>query len=159
MHSSIFDDKFVSAKNIYKKIPDYIKSKYIIGINMYFYNNNAESHGDVLQNVLQLYYSDPDLKQTYLIISEYGYNNSDQWTALWNFSWGNIECLKKYPKYLGYELFSYSDESWKGELNGENKYGIITENGKPKDAYYAIREFHKTEVYQQFIKSNLLKLI
>ena len=157
MHSSIFDDKFKTAKMIYNKIPEYIKHKYIVGINMFFLNNNAETHGDVLQNVLKLYYSDQELKKTYLIISEYGHHKSDQWTALWNFSWGNVECLKKYPNYLGYELFSYSNESWKGDLHGENNYGIIKENGEPKDAYYAIREFKKTEVYKECIKSTLLQ--
>lgn len=155
MHSSIFDNNFNSAKNIYRKIPNYIKPKYIIGINMYFYQNAASSHGNVLQNVLKLYYSDLELQNSYLIISEYGQHTSDQWTALWNFSWGNAECLKKYPKYLGYELFSYSNESWKGESNGENNYGIIKENGEPKDAYYAIREFTTTDIYKQLIKTSL----
>jgi phenylalanyl-tRNA synthetase beta subunit len=56
MHSSIFDENFKTAKFIYNKVPNYIKSKYIVGINMYFYNNPANMHGDVLQNVLRDYY-------------------------------------------------------------------------------------------------------
>lgn len=156
MHSSIFDDKFKTAKFIYSKIPNYIKSKYIVGINMYFYSNPAQTHGDVLQNVIKEYYSDNELKNSYLIISEYGtYRDHEQWTALWNFSWGNIECLKKYPNYLGYELFSYTNESWKGSQNGENNYGILKENGDTKDAYYAIREFKNTDVFKQNIKPSL----
>jgi hypothetical protein len=123
---------------------------------MYFYNNPAQMHGDVLQNVLRDYYQNNELKNSYLIISEYGtYRDNEQWTALWNFAWGNIECLKKYPNYLGYELFSFTNESWKGSHNGENNYGIIKENGEPKDAYYAIREFTKTDVFKQNIPNNL----
>jgi hypothetical protein len=156
MHSSIFDENFKTAKFIYNKIPNYIKPKYIVGINMYFYNNPAQTHGDVVQNVVRDYYSNNDLKNSYLIISEYGtFRDNEQWNALWNFSWGNIECLKKYPNYLGYELFSLTNESWKGSHNGENNYGILTENGEPKNAYYAIREFKNTDAYKQNIKSIL----
>ncbi len=158
MHSSIFDDKFFSAKQIYYKIPNYIKhsNKYIVGINMYFYNNPANTHGDVLQNVVKEYYSDPTLKYTYLIISEFGNNNdNDQWNSLWNFSWGNSECLQNYPNYLGYELFSYSNESWKGSHNGENNYGIIKENGECKSGFYALREFKNNNKFNFVIKPNL----
>lgn len=156
MHSSIFDENFKTAKFIYNKVPGYIKSKYIVGINMYFYNNPAEKHGDVVQNVVRDYYANNDLKNSYLIISEYGtFRDNEQWNALWNFSWGNIECLKKYPNYLGYELFSLTNESWKGSHNGENNYGILTENGEPKNAYYAIREFKNTDAFKQNIKNIL----
>lgn len=156
MHSSIFDDKFRTAKEIYQRVPNYIKNKYIVGLNIYFYNNKAETHGDVLQNVIKEYYQDNILQNSYLIVSEFGnYKNNEQWHSLWNFSWGNSECLKKYPKYLGYELFSYSNESWKGSHNGENNYGIITENGDPKDGYYAIYEFKKTDTFNSTIKKKL----
>ena len=156
MHSSIFDENFKTAKFIYNKVPNYIKPKYIVGINMYFYNNPAQTHGDVVQNVVRDYYGNNELKNSYLIISEYGtFRDNEQWNALWNFSWGNVECLKKYPNYLGYELFSLTNESWKGSHNGENNYGILTENGEPKNAYYAIREFKNTDAYKQNIKSIL----
>lgn len=155
MHSSIFDNNFKSTLNIYNKIPQYILSQYIIGINMYFYNNLPNLHGDVMQNVIKEFYNSP-LQNAYLIISEYGYNNdSDQWDALWNFSWGNLEALKNYPKYLGYSLFSLNDEKWKGEINNESKYGIILENDIPKKGYYAIREIQKTIQFQKLIKNKL----
>ncbi len=144
MHSSIFDFEFQTAKNIYLKVPDYIKSKYIVGINMYFYSNQPNTHGDVIQNILKEYYNDDILKNSFLLISEYGYysdNNNNQSIALWNFLWGNKECLNKYDNYLGFELFSYSDESWKGHINNENKYGIVYENGEPKESFYKIKEF------------------
>jgi hypothetical protein len=156
MHSSIFDNQFATAKLIYSKIPNYILSKYIVGINIYFYNNVANTHGDVIQNVIKEYYLDSLLQNSYLIISEFGNNkNEEQWNSLWNFSWGNSECMKKYPKYLGYSLFSFSNEGWKGGHNGENNYGIVNENGKPKDGYYAVREFKKTDGYKNTIKKNL----
>jgi hypothetical protein len=158
MHSSIFDNNFKTAKFIYNLVPMHIKNanKYIVGINMYFYSNPGHTHGDVLQNVINQYYSDNILKESYLIISEYGtYKENEQWTSLWNFSWGNVECLKKYPKYLGYELFSYSNESWKGNNHGENNYGIIKENGEIKEAFHAIREFKNSDGYKNTIKSSL----
>lgn len=156
MHSSIFDNNFNTAKSIYKLVPNYLKDKYIVGINMYFYNNEGHTHGDVLQNVIKEYYLDNILKDSYLIISEYGnYKDNEQWVSLWNFSWGNIECLKKYPKYLGYELFSYSNESWKGNQNGENNYGIIAENGRFKEGFHAIKEFKNSNEYRDYIKSSL----
>lgn len=154
MHSSIFDQNFMSAKKFYQRVPEYIKPKYIVGINMYFYSNPGNQHGDVVQNVVRDYYNDPVLKNSYLIISEYGTNNDD-FNAIWNFSFGNIECLKKYPNYLGYELFSYANESWKGNHQGENNYGIITEDGKEKQTYKAIANFKNMDVFKQNIK-NLL---
>ena len=79
---------------------------------MYFYNNSAVSHGDVLQNVLRDYYMDNELKNTYLIISEFGNNkNEEQWNSLWNFNFGMLECLKKYNKFLGYCLFSFTNDN------------------------------------------------
>lgn len=158
MHSSIFDDNFKTAKFIYTLVPNYIKNanKYIVGINMYFYSNPGHTHGDVLQYVIKQYYTDPILQNSYLIVSEYGsYKQNEQWTSLWNFSWGNIECLNQYPKYLGYELFSYANESWKGNKNGENNYGIIKENGELKEAFLAIREFKNSDGYKNNIKSAL----
>ena len=82
-------------------------------------------------------------------------SNSYQPDNSWNFSFGNIECLKKYPNYLGYELFSYANESWKGNHQGENNYGIITEDGKEKQTYKAIANFKNTDQFKQNIK-NLL---
>jgi hypothetical protein len=156
MHSSIFDHQFQSAKNIYVRIPNYIKEKYIVGLNVYFYNNKAETHGDVLQNVLADYYNDSILKESYLNISEFGNQKEDeQWASLWNFSWGNSVCLKKYPKYLGYELFSYANESWKGNNHGENNYGILTEDGMVKAGYHAIAEYRKSSGYTETIKPEL----
>lgn len=154
MHSSIFDNQFDTARRIYKRIPEYIKPKYIVGINIYFYNNLGKEHGNILQNVINNYYNDNILKNTYLIVSEYG-NNNDDYDAIWNFSYGNIECLKKYPKYLGYELFSYSNENWKGIKNNENNYGIITENGYIKQSYNAILNFKNTDEFKKYIKEIL----
>jgi hypothetical protein len=149
MHSSIFDDNFNTAANIYKRVPDYIKEKYIVGINMYFYSNDGKQHGDVIQNVISKYYLNNILSNSYLIVSEYGVNNND-YDAIWNFSFGNLECLKKFPKYLGYELFSYSDESWKGNHLNENNYGIVTETGSPKSTYYAIENFKNIPNFSKY---------
>jgi hypothetical protein len=157
MHSTIFDDKFKTAKDVFRILNNGtntgIKENYIVSINMYFYNNSPMSHGDVLQNVLREYYMDEELKNTYLIVSEFGnYKNEEQWNSFWNFNFGMVECLKKYNKFLGYCLFSFTDESWKGEHLGENKYGIITENGEKKQGYYAIEQFKNTDAYKQYIR-------
>jgi hypothetical protein len=154
MHSSIFDSNFNIAKQIYQRIPEYIKPRYIVGINMYFYSNPGYQHGDVIQNVINDYYKDSILRNSYLIVTEYG-TYDDNYDAIWNFSFGNIECLKKYPNYLGYELFSYANESWKGNHNGENNYGIITEDGIEKNTYNAINNFKNTSAFQMNIKNIL----
>jgi hypothetical protein len=152
MHSSIFDANFQSASKIYQRVPEYIKPKYIVGINMYFYNNPASQHGDVVQNVVKDYYNNSILKNSYLIISEYG-TYDDSFDAIWNFSFGNVECLKKYPNYLGYELFSFTNESWKGNHQGENNYGILTEDGKEKKTFKAIQNFKNTDAFKLNIKN------
>jgi hypothetical protein len=156
MNSAIFDDNFKSVKNVLTRLNNNsgIKEKYIVSLNMYFYNNKASTHGDVVQNVLKEYYNDPILCNTYLIISEFGNstNGDDQWASLWNFNFGNIECLKKYNKYLGYCLFSFTNESWKGGHNGENNYGILMENGDKKAGYYAIESFKGTDQFKQNIR-------
>lgn len=157
MHSVIFDDNFAFAKKIYTRLSNSsgIKEKYIVSINMYFYSNKASTHGDVIQNVLKDYYNDPILSNTYLIISEFGNNSTngdDQWASLWNFNFGNVECLKKYNKYLGYCLFSFTNESWKGNHNGENNYGILMENGDKKSGYYAVESFKGTDQFKQNIR-------
>jgi len=157
MHSSIFDTGFHSAKKVYSALSrkSGILDKYIVSINMYFYNNKAESHGDVVQNVVMDFYNDTILRNSYLIISEFGnnsMNNGEQYNSLWNFSFGNTECLKKYDKYLGYCLFSFSNESWKGAGNSENNYGILEENGIKKNGYYAIENFKNSEEYRKYIR-------
>lgn len=157
MHSTIFDDKFQSVKKVLTKLSNNsgIKDKYIVSLNMYFYSNKASTHGDVVQNVLKDYYSDPILSNTYLIISEFGNNSTngdEQWASLWNFNFGNIECLKTYNKYLGFCLFSFTNESWKGSHNGENNYGILTENGDKKNGYYAVENFKNTDQFKQCIR-------
>lgn len=154
MHSSIFDNGFETAKRIYTRIPQHIKPKYIVGVNVYLYGNPPSEQGNVIQNVVRDYYNNPALRDSYLIISEYG-RNDNSWDAIWNFQWGNVECLKKYEKYLGYETFAFSFESWKGGSNGENRYGLLTENGEPTNVYYAVLEFKKQPVFSQCIKSSL----
>ena len=153
MHSSIFDNNFETASKIYQLVPLHIKKKYIVGINMYFYNNPPNKQGDVIQNVIKDYYNNSILKDSYLVISEYG-RNDDSAEAIWNFQWGNDQCLRKYEKYLGWELFSYTSESWKGNHNGENNYGIIQEDGKEKKSYSAINDFIRTEAFKQTVKNN-----
>lgn len=151
MHSCIFDSNFNSIKKVYCKLSDSLKKKYIVSLNVYFYNNVCDSHGDVIQNVVKDYYSDNILKDSFLIISEFGNNkNEEQWKSLWNFSFGNVECLKKYKNYLGYCLFSFANESWKGSLNGEDNYGILTESGQKKDGFYAIEQFKNSSEFNLF---------
>jgi hypothetical protein len=155
MHSCIFDNGFQAIKKVYSKLSNNsgIKTKYIVSLNVYFYNNSANSHGDVIQNVIKDYYNDDMLKYTFLIISEFGNNkNEEQWNSLWNFSFGNVECLKKYNKYLGYCLFSYTSEGWKGNNLGENNYGILTENGEQKSGYHALDQFKNTEEFKRNIR-------
>jgi len=154
MHSSIFDQNFQTAANVYQKIPSHIKDKYIVGINMYFYGNPPNDQGKVIENVLRDFYNHAVLKNSYLIISEYG-RNDDSWLAIWNFLWGNNECLKKYEKYLGVELFSFINENWKSSANGENNYGILTEVGDPKNTYWAVNDFVKNDEFKKNVKTAL----
>jgi len=156
--SSIFDNNFHSAKKIINSLEankSTCINKYIVSLNTYFYNNPPHSHGDVIQNVVKDFYNDSILKNQYLVISEFGnnYTNGDeQWQSLWNFSFGNVECLKNYKKYLGYCLFSFSNESWKGSNGREDNYGILTENGDKKNGYYAVLEFRNNNAFKQFIR-------
>ncbi len=157
MHSSIFDEGFYSAKKIVNALSKKsgILDRYIVSVNMYFYNNRAESHGDIVQNVVRDFYNDSILRNNYLIISEFGNNsrkNGEQYNSLWNFSFGNLECLKKYEKYLGYCLFGFVNESWKGTGQGEDNYGILEENGDKKNGYYAIENFKNIEEFRKYIR-------
>lgn len=155
MSSSIYDNDFKNVKSIYNKIPNYIKlsKKYIVGLNIFLPNLNSELYGKTLQNILHTYYLDPILKDSYLLITEFG-NNQDnlQWSILWNFNIINIECLKMYPNYLGYELFEYFNSI--SNINKQN-YGILTDEYNYKDAFFAIREFKNTNLYKKNIKTKL----
>lgn len=156
MHSSIFDQSFKSAIQVYEQIPEYILSKYIVGINMYFLDKPCSLQGDIMQNVIKEFYNNSILENAYLIISEYGWNEDFyQCFAIWNFTWGNMEALKNYPKYLGYTLFSFSNENWKGCTNNENNYGILTETGEPKRGWGAVKEILKTNEFRDLIPENL----
>ena len=121
---------------------------------MYFYSNRANTISQVIQNVLKNFYDNSVLKNAFLIISEYGTNNNDP-VRISSFNDGIVQCLKNYEKFLGYSLFSYSDETWKGATNGERNYGIITESGQIKNTYSAITAFKSSSGYNSVIKSNL----
>ncbi len=136
-YSSIFDANFASAKSVYTELSASAKEKYIVGINMYFYENTPADQGNVLQSVINNYYNDPVLQDSYLYVSEYG-RNDNNYQALQNFLWGHNAASTKFPNYLGVSLFSYTDESWKGSANGENSYGIINEQGIQKDLYNCV---------------------
>lgn len=150
IHSAVFDPGFNLCKNILTKINNKsLSEKYVVSLNTYFYSNPAHTHGDVIQNVVKDFYSDPILKNSYLIISEFGNNkDSEQWNSIWNFLHGSVECIKNNNKFLGFCLFSYSNESWKGDNNGENNYGIVRENGERKDGYHAVEHFKSTDAYK-----------
>ena len=154
MHSSIFDANFATAANVYKNVPANIKSKYIVGINMYFNSNPANTIGQVIQNVISKFYSNSVLSNAYLIVSEYGSNTNDP-VRISSFNDGLVQCLKNYGKFLGYSLFAYSDESWKGAASGENSYGIVTEAGTIKNSYSAVTNFKSTSGFSSVIKPNL----
>ena len=121
---------------------------------MYFYSNPANTIGQVIQNVLKSFYDNSVLKNAYLIIPEYGTNNNDP-VRISSFNDGIVQCLKNYEKFLGYSLFAYSDESWKGTSNGENNYGIVTESGTIKHTYSAVTAFKSSSGYNSVIKPNL----
>jgi hypothetical protein len=121
---------------------------------MYFYSNEANTIGQVIQNVLRDFYNNPTLSNAYLIITEYGTNNDDP-VRISSFNDGIVHCYENYENFLGYSLFEYSDESWKGSANGENNYGIVTESGSVKNSYSAITDFQSSDGFHNVIKPNL----
>ena len=121
---------------------------------MYFYSNAADTIGSVISNVVQEYFSNQAFQDSFLIVSEYGTNDNDL-TRITSFNQGIIQCLQNYENFLGYELFEYSDESWKGAANGENNYGIMTENGDIKSTYSAVTDFQSSDGFSSVIKPNL----
>lgn len=121
---------------------------------MYFYGNQANTIGTVISNVVREFYSNQAFQNAYLIVSEYGTNDNDP-TRISSFNQGIIQCLQNYKNFLGYELFAYSDESWKGAANRENNYGIITENGSQKSTYSAVTSFQSSNGFRSVIKSSL----
>jgi hypothetical protein len=120
---------------------------------MYFYSNAANTIGSVIQNVVRDFYNHPQLKSAHLVISEYGTNDNDP-VRLSSFAEGNLACLTKYEKYLGFELFAFADESWKGSGSGENNYGIVTESGVQKKTYAAITAFKASSGFQNLVKKS-----
>jgi len=152
MHSSLFDANFATAANVYNNVPANIKSTYIVGINMYFNSNPANTIGQVIQNVISKFYSNSVLSNAYLIVSEYGSNTNDP-VRISSFNDGLVQCLKNYSKFLGYSLFAYSDESWKGAAS--SSYGIVTEAGTIKNSYSAVTNFKSSPGFSSVIKPNL----
>jgi hypothetical protein len=121
---------------------------------MYFYSNAANTIGAVISNVVKEFFNNQAFKNAYLVISEYGTNDNDP-TRISSFNQEIIQCLQNYKNFLGYELFAYSDEKWKGAANGENNYGIITENGAIKSTYSAVTAFQSNNGFKSAIKSSL----
>ena len=121
---------------------------------MYFYSNAANTIGAVISNVVKEFFNNQAFKNAYLVISEYGTNDNDP-TRISSFNQGIIQCLQNYKNFLGYELFAYADESWKGAANRENNYGIVTENGAVKSTYSAVTAFQSSNGFSSVIKSSL----
>ena len=92
-------------------------------------------------NLVNNFYNDYILKDAYLIVTEFGTPNND-----YRFMKDGLDIhaqfLLRYPKYLGIEILSYTDESWKGNSNNNNSYGILTEGGEKKSTYQAILDFN-----------------
>lgn len=156
MHSSIFDNNFETMKQIIYRLPQGLRSKYIAGINMYFFSNPPQQAGDCIQGAVIKWYNDPDLKDLRLIISETGYaaNSTDdnQWISFHNTLYGSFMCYDRHPLFLGIELFANQDEQWKHNFgHNEHLYGIMDEFGNPKKAYYAIDNFKNQDPYKQMI--------
>jgi len=121
---------------------------------MYFYSNPANTIGAVISNVIKEFFSNRAFQNAYLVVSEYGTNDNDP-TRITSFNQGILQCLQNYKNFLGYELFAYSDESWKGAANGENNYGIMKENGALKSTYSAVTSFQSSNGFRSVIKSSL----
>lgn len=134
MHSTYYDNNFNTVKKIYQRIPNYIKQKFIIGINL-------RGNSNIFPNLVNNFYNDYILKDAYLIVTEFGTPNND-----YRFMKDGLDIhaqfLLRYPKYLGIEILSYTDESWKGNSNNNNSYGILTEGGEKKSTYQAILDFN-----------------
>jgi hypothetical protein len=156
MHSTIFDENFKSAKNILRRVDSLTFNKYIAGINMYFYSNPPKSWGDCLQASIRDYFNDSMLRDTPLIISEIGYGGMKEdlaFDAILNTLYGGFCALGNFPKFLGFELFSFQNESWKGAQNNESSYGLVKEDatGTPRRQYYAVENFGKTGFFRSIM--------
>jgi hypothetical protein len=157
MSSTIFDANYQSAKNIIVRLTSSAKSRYIAGVNMYFYSNPASSWGDCLQGAVNNWFKDSLLQNIPLIISEIGWGGSDNQTAniaLNNTMYGGFAGLSNFPKFLGFEIFSFRNEAWKGSTNNESLYGICMEDGTPKLQYQTVANFGQSGFYNSIINKS-----
>lgn len=155
MHSSIFDDGFKAAKAIFVRLSDYARARYIAGVNMYFYSNPPRTWGDCLQGAVNNWYNDPMVKNIPLIISEIGFagtNEQAAYDATHNTLYGGFAGLSNFPLFLGFELFSYRNEKWKGYGHNEALYGICKEDGSPRLQYQAVDNFSKSGFYRTIMQ-------
>jgi hypothetical protein len=154
IHSSIFDEGFGAMKAVISKLNSQVRSKFIGGVNMYFYGNPVWQAGDCIQGAVKNWFNDQQLANVPLIITETGYggpNDDDQWTSIWNTLFGSFCCYDRHPLFLGIELFANQNEKWKGTRSNEHLYGIMTEYGTPRKAYYAVQDFSKSDAYRNMV--------
>lgn len=158
MHSSIFDDNYKTAKSIVRRLDDATRARYIAGVNMYFYGNQPVTWGDCLQGAVNNWYKDAMLLDVPLMITEIGYGGIAEnmaFDAIHNTLYGGFCAMQNYPKFLGFELFSYQNEAWKGNSHNENLYGIVREDAasSPRQQYYAVENFSKSGFYQTVMRA------
>eukprot|EP00898_Chlorokybus_atmophyticus_P000160 jgi/Chlat1/1144/Chrsp112S01621 len=139
--ASIFDSGFASQKLIKGWMSQYnmagvYNARYVATINMYFFKNYAPTHGAVLTNVLDGYFKDSVLKNTPLVIGEWGLSSlptpsvfSGTQQQCYQSSAGTLASAmtgSKYPRFLGSFAFEYSDELWKTQVASpmEAHYGL-----------------------------------
>jgi aryl-phospho-beta-D-glucosidase BglC (GH1 family) len=140
-HTSIFDNNFATAKAIINALPN--RNGYIAGVNMYFFSNPVQQHGDCLTGAVGQWARDPATQGVPLYIGEWGCSGAvaNNTTSI-NAHLAAIQRLKaSQPRLVGASMFSYQNERWKLGGGGEDRYGIIDDNGNRKPEFAIVQSY------------------
>ena len=124
MVSTIFDANFTTAKTVLSAIQN--RSNLLCGVNMYFYSNPPQQHGDCLTGAVKQWVNDPNTFGVPLCVSEWGCPSTiPGWQTSIQTQIDALKKLKNITRFNGAEVFSFQSESWKGSSGGEDSYGVL----------------------------------
>ncbi|KAK9810936.1 hypothetical protein WJX73_009865 [Symbiochloris irregularis] len=136
----VLDDGFTFSKALHAAmitagLADFWDTRMVNGFSFYFRYQTTQVQKLSVAGVLAKYCDDPAVNNTPIIIGEFGKDSETYENQVAQAGVASdvadivLQAMLQYPTMLGAFFFEYSDETWKGQYEGERYYGLQTFSG------------------------------